>query len=125
MADAAHHAKSSAKLYGGEWQDYLHIHRWFDATKITWCDQRHRAILHSAFGVDLAIQVFGQVFKRASDGREVPVRWIGEQHVREDCGFIPSVQDWLGELPVKEWMVRGARTFVRKFQLAEEADAQQ
>lgn len=28
-------------------------------------------------------------------GRELPVRWIGEQHVVEDCGRIPSLSDWL------------------------------
>lgn len=26
-------------------------------------------------------------------GRSIPVRWIGEQHVREDLGFIPSFAD--------------------------------
>lgn len=31
-----------------------------------------------------------------STGRIIPVRWIGEQHVREDLGFIPSLRG-LGE----------------------------
>lgn len=40
-----------------------------------------------------------------SDGRTVPVRFIGEQHVREDCGgVIPSAQDWLRLIPSKPWM---------------------
>src|SRR5439155_24403881 len=26
-----------------------------------------------------------------STGRQIPVRWIGEQHVREDLDFIPSL----------------------------------
>jgi hypothetical protein len=30
-----------------------------------------------------------------STGRVIPVRWIGEQHVREDLGFIPSFADWV------------------------------
>ena len=34
----------------------------------------------------------------------VPVRSIAEQHVREDLGFIPSVQDWLKEIQPKSWM---------------------
>ncbi len=34
-----------------------------------------------------------------SDGREVPVRYIGEQHVKEDCGgIVPSLSDWLSRI---------------------------
>jgi hypothetical protein len=29
-----------------------------------------------------------------STGRIIPTRWIGEQHVREDLGRIPSFADW-------------------------------
>lgn len=42
-----------------------------------------------------------------TDGDHVPVRLVGEQHVREDCGRIPSVQDWLGHIRVQPWMARG------------------
>lgn len=41
-------------------------------------------------------------------GRHVPLRLIAEQHVIEDCGFIPSVADYLGEMPKQPWMYRGA-----------------
>ena len=34
----------------------------------------------------------------------VPVRWIGEQHVKEDCGFIPSMQDWFQHIKPQRWM---------------------
>ena len=117
MADPYHHAVSSARSHGGVPDDYLHIHQWFDQTKAAWVDQRHRAVLHSTFGIQLAIQVFGQTFRRKSDGRAVPVRWIGEQHVREDCGFIPTLEDWLGELPMKDWMRKGARKFSDTFKV--------
>ena len=33
------------------------------------------------------------------DGREVFVRDIAEQHVLEDLGHIPSLSDWLREMP--------------------------
>ena len=36
---------------------------------------------------------------RNSDGREVSIRDVAEQHVREGLGWIPTVQDWLGGLP--------------------------
>jgi hypothetical protein len=40
-----------------------------------------------------------------STGRIVPVRFIGEQHVLEDLGRIPSVQDWLGKIQPESWML--------------------
>jgi hypothetical protein len=45
---------------------------------------------------------------RTSSGREVPIRVIAEQHIIEDCGFVPSLEDYLGEMPTQSWMVRGA-----------------
>jgi hypothetical protein len=38
----------------------------------------------------------------------VPVRLIGERHVREDMGgLIPSVSDWLSRIRFEPWMNRG------------------
>jgi hypothetical protein len=38
----------------------------------------------------------------------VPVRYIGEQHVQEDCGGrIPSVCEWLSLITPQPWMSRG------------------
>jgi len=51
--------------------------------------------------------VFGNMIVN-SDGREVPVRYIGEQHVKEDCGgIIPTVKDWFENIQIKSWMNRG------------------
>lgn len=119
MADPAHHAISSAKRYGGVPDDYLFCHQFFDQTKRAWADPRHRAILHSTFGIELAIQVFGQTFRRKSDGRAIPTRWIGEQHVLEDLGRIPRIDEWLSKLPVERWMVQGARKFATTIALQE------
>jgi hypothetical protein len=43
-----------------------------------------------------------------SDGKEVYVRYIGEQHVKEDCfGLIPSAKDWVDNINTpKEWMIK-------------------
>ncbi len=35
---------------------------------------------------------------------QVPVRYIGEQHVREDLGRIPTAQDWLSQITPARWM---------------------
>ena len=39
-----------------------------------------------------------------SDGKQIPVRYVGEQHVREDLGRIPTAQDWLFEIKPQRWM---------------------
>jgi hypothetical protein len=117
MAHPWHHALSSAKQFGGDPKDYLKIHEWFDQTKAHMPDVRHRALLHSSFGIFLCEQVFGSTVTNAS-GRQIPVRVIGEQHVMEDMGGrIPTVQDWLEEIPLKPWMAMGAK------RLSEEAES--
>jgi hypothetical protein len=107
MAHPWHHAESSARKYGGRPEDYLDVHAWFDASKAHMANFRHRALRHHAAGIFEAERVFG-VTLRNSDGRDVPVRFIGEQHVREDCGGrIPSLQDWFRGIPAKPWMSVG------------------
>jgi len=32
------------------------------------------------------------------------VRYIGEQHVKEDLGRIPTAQDWLSQIKPVRWM---------------------
>jgi hypothetical protein len=102
------HAESSAKKFGGKPEDYIKIHNWFDQTKASVADQRHRAILHSAFGIFLCEQVFGDTITN-SDNKVVSVRDIGEQHVIEDFGgkFIPTMQDWIEAIEFKPWMNNG------------------
>lgn len=108
MAHPYHHAISSSKAFGGTPEEYQAIHDWFDQTKAHLPDVRHRALLHSSFGIFLCEQVFGTTL-RLTNGKQVPVRLIGEQHVKEDMGgMIPTVQDWLGDLPLRPWMTRGA-----------------
>jgi hypothetical protein len=110
MAHPYMHALSSAKKFGGVPEDYIDVHNWFDQTKSHLPDLRHRAILHSSFGIFLCEQVFGSTIKRKSDGKTIPLRPIGEQHVVEDLGHIPTIQDWVGDLPLKDWMIRGAKS---------------
>jgi len=76
--------KQCAK-FGGAAEDYLPIHEWFDESKAILADVRHRALRHHAEGIffgrtDIRITI------RNSQGKDVPVRYIGEQHVREDLG---------------------------------------
>lgn len=104
--NTVYHANSSAKRFGGKPEDYQAIHNWFDESKSALADARHRMARHHAFGIFECEKLFGE-FITNSDGKRVPVRLIGEQHVREDCGGrIPSLQDWANELNMKSWMNR-------------------
>jgi len=99
-----HHAESSARKWGGEVKDYLAIHEWFDGSKAHLADFRHRALRHHSEGIFMAETIFGRSIT-TSTGREVPVRFVGEQHVMEDLGRIPTVADWLGNIKPETWMV--------------------
>lgn len=106
MAHPYHHAVSSAKKHGGIPADYEHIHRWFDESKSYIATAQHRALRHHAEGIFMCEQIFGTTLTN-SDGKVVPVRFIGEQHVQEDLGRIPSVSEWLQHLQLQPWMRKG------------------
>ena len=103
MAHPLKHAQSSARKFGGRSEDYLPIHNWFDESKAFFPDFRHRALRHHAEGIFLAEKLFGVAIVN-SDGKQVPVRYLGEQHVREDLGRIPTAQDWLLQITPQRWM---------------------
>jgi hypothetical protein len=52
--------------------------------------------------------IFGSTITLSTD-RVIPVRWIGEQHVREDLGFIPSFADWVKAIRPEPWMGRALK----------------
>lgn len=105
------HGVISAKKFGGKPEDYQHIHDFIDSSKAHIADIRHRALLHSSFGIYLCEMVFGINIKN-SDGDLVSVRDIAEEHVIEDLGRIPTVQDWLGNMTIQTWM--GGKVKTRK-----------
>lgn len=97
------HANVSAKKYGGKPEDYQAIHDFIDSSKSTVADVRHRAILHSAFGIYLVERVFGTTLTN-SDGQVFSVRDVAEDHVQDDLGFIPSVDHWVKNMRIEPWM---------------------
>lgn len=110
------HAQISAKKFGGDPRDYIEIHEFIDSSKAAHADMRHRAILHSAFGIYVTALVFGTMeqrpdgtwqrmpWMRNSAGDVVQVRDVAEQHVLDDLGKIPSVGDWLAHMTLEAWM---------------------
>ena len=103
MSKAYIHAQSSVKRFGGRVEDYIAIHERIDSTKSAHAEVTHRCVFHSAFGIYIIEEIFGR-FITNSDGKQVFVRDIAEQHVLEDLGFIPSLSDWLKEMPAAPWM---------------------
>lgn len=97
------HAINSARRHGGKPEDYQAIHDFFDSSKACMPDVRHRALLHSSFGIFLLERAFGPTM-RNGEGHLVSVRDLGEEHVMDDLGFIPTVERWLENLPIADWM---------------------
>lgn len=72
--------------------------------------------MHNAFGIFMSESIFGKIiqmpngeFKRTSyiinsDGAHVQVRDLGEEHVLEDLGTIPTLDKCLHSLPLETWM---------------------
>jgi hypothetical protein len=52
---------------------------------------------------------FGTEFKN-SDGKTVYTRYVGEQHVKEDCNnYIPSAKEWISNVSSNQrpqWMLK-------------------
>jgi len=101
------HAQSSAAKWGGEPEDYIALHDWFDETKAYTGDWTHRALRHHSAGVQWSIEKFGHTILN-SRGQKIPTKLLAEQHLMEDCGFLPKPSDYLSPLlkHPEQWMLR-------------------
>lgn len=127
MAHPHFHAVSSARRFGGVPDDYLELHRFFDSSKESHGDFRHRALYHHAAGIFLAERIFGVTLTlstcrfcgeeeenhpkvcRGFEAKVVPTRPVAEQHVIEDLGRIPAATEWLGQIKPAPWMNKSRR----------------
>ncbi len=78
-----------------------------DPTKGAFADNRHRAVTHNAWyiGPGGPLELALGVVMTNSEGKQVPVRSVAEQHILEDFGgFIPTLQDFLCAMEYKPWM---------------------
>ena len=107
MSHPLEHAKSSVRRWGGQVSDYQLIHEWFDETKAWIGHSKHRMFRHHSEGIFECEKVFGPSFVN-SDGRTVYTRYVGEQHVKEDCnGYIPTAKEWVDNINTPtEWMIK-------------------
>jgi hypothetical protein len=49
----------------------------------------------------------------------IPTRYVGEQHIQQDLGFIPSFADWMRAIRPLPWTGRAGRLHDRPGQAAE------
>lgn len=113
------HARSSARKWGGTYNDYLDIHEWFDSSKLVIPDHRHRSLYHHTLGIEQARLIFGPVRMiktKTGKTRDVPVKLIGEQHVIEDLGFLPTPMHYVEDMTLKKWM---SGTVMREINVAQ------
>ena len=111
------HAQSSVAKYGGKPEDYVALHDWFDETKMFTGDWSHRALRHHSAGVQWAIEKFGHAIIN-SKRQAIPTKLLAEQHLMEDCGFIPTPKDYL--LPLtkhpEKWMLSVGKKTITKLE---------
>ena len=103
MPKPAIHAQLSVRKYGGYIEDYMPIHNFLDSSKAHVPDMRHRAMLHNSWGIYLAEMTLGDMFEN-SHRKLISTRDIAEEHILQDMGFIPTVQDYLEGMPMYGWL---------------------
>lgn len=103
MATTYHHCLASIKEWGGDVDDYLKIHAWFQEGRNLVFGHRYRALRHHAEGIFQCETIFG-ISLRLSTGRIIPTRWVAEQHVRNELGRIPTFADWAEAIQSEPWM---------------------
>lgn len=88
------HCHKSVEKYGGKEEDYVFIHQWFFQLKNHYNDDKVRIILYHSLGCYFAEQCLGTLFTNSS-GKKVSTRDVAEQHIINELGTLPSVQQAL------------------------------
>ena len=98
--DSEARAARGAIRFGGNLEDTLALHEWFDSN----CkeDPLFGFYRHHAWGLFEAEAKFG-VNLRLGD-KLIPTRVILEAHLREEFRRLPSAQDWLRNIKTEPWM---------------------
>jgi hypothetical protein len=108
MGESIVHAKNSVAKYGGIPGDYLPIHEFINSGKTLLGDVRHRALFHHSFGCLIVETVFGSKKINSSNKTYSPVD-VAEDHIKEDLGCIPTIQDYFDNLIIERWMLGGKK----------------
>jgi len=89
------HSRLSVRKFGGKEKDYYQIHKFIDSSKLFYFNPRHRLLLHNLWGIEIAVNKFGDTILNTNK-EEILVRDIVAEHCKEDLnGRVPSLYDWL------------------------------
>ena len=99
------HARITAHLYGGKWQDWIAIHDWIDRSKAIFPSMQHRMLLHSDFGEWLVVRIHGEAIGSKA-GTVIPTRDLFRDHQVEDLGRVVTLAEWLHEINTDYWTRR-------------------
>jgi len=113
VSHSFYHAVSSCNAFGGVPEDYLEIHEWFDRSRKGTSSILHRMLAHHTSGIADAVSHFGSTIT-ISTGRRVPVSLIGEQHITEDLGFVPTLDDYIQMMTCPRWASKKAKLLHRR-----------
>jgi hypothetical protein len=108
MSHYSYHAISSANAFGGDPDDYMALHRWMDRGRAGTDRLMHRMLAHHTQGIADAVALFGDTITN-SRGRRVPTSLLAEQHVLEDLGMVPTLQDYVDLLRCPRWASQRAK----------------
>ena len=103
------HSLISERKFGGSFNDYVAVHRFLDSTKLYFHNIKHRAVLHNTYGVELAVELFGDALENSS-GRLVSVRDVAIAHLKEDLsGKVPTLVEWFDAAMSSDSTTRSGR----------------
>lgn len=120
MAQSWKHAESAARHFGGVPGDYIEIEERIDSFKAMVGDVTHRQYLHNSHGPWMMQEIFGRTITN-SDGKQVLVREVAENHIIEDLGWLPSPADWSACMTCKVWMGGRRNKFIGREELLQQA----
>lgn len=108
MSHYHYHSVSSANAFGGTPEDYHELHAWMDRGRDQTDRLLHRMLSHHAQGVADGVRLFGPTWT-ISTGRQVPTSLILGGHIREDLGFLPTLEHYLELLHCPRWASKPAK----------------
>jgi hypothetical protein len=103
-----YHCVSSAKAFGGTPEDYAELHRWMDRSRAGTDALLHRMLAHHTTGIADGVALFGDTWT-ISTGAQIPTSLVLAGHVREDLGFVPTLDHYIELLRTPRWASRPAQ----------------
>lgn len=105
------------KKVGGQAADYAEFKAFFGKFVVATSDKAGWSFLCNAFGIFLAEQYIGYTWKRPSDSKILPTRFVAERFVKLGYGnWIPTLNDVVEHTVIEKWMFRNAAALDQQFQ---------